>query len=171
MPEQRGRKYHHDRVAETIATGAETYHGVHLHAISLAAPDRRLAPLVGDRLDAVVGIADDKLLIAVGRDAAPTLKDAIDRLKSTGAKETPPLEITVAVAPVARLLAEVGEDPDLKAGAAMLAGLFPNNDGKGCVTLSARRIPRGVHLRLQADKDVLKALLSLGRMIGAYLPE
>jgi hypothetical protein len=160
-----------DRAARTIAVGAETYYGFHLHTISLAAPDRQLLPLVGDRLHAVVGIADDKLLIAAGRDALPTLKNAVDRLKRTGAKEVPPLKITAAVAPVARLLAKVGEDQDLKAGAAVLAGLFPNNGGQGCVTLSARRIPRGVHLRLQADKELLKALLSLGRMIGAYLPE
>ena len=157
-------------VAKTIAMGAETYHGMHLYTISLPTPDRQLVPLVGHRLDAVVGIVDDKVLIAVGRDAASTLKNAIDRLKSTGAKEVPPLEITVAVAPVARLLAKVGEGPSLKAGAAMFAGLFQNDDSKGWVTLSARQIPRGVHLRLQADKEVLKVLTSLGRMIGAYPP-
>ena len=158
-------------LAKTIATGAQTYHGACLHTISLATPDRRLVPLVGDRLDAVVGIADDKVLIAVGRDAAATLKSAIDRLKSTGAKDVPPLEITVAVAPVARLFAKVAEDPCLKADAAMLAGLFENDEGKGCVTLSARCIPRGVHLRFQVDQEVLKVLCSRGRSIGAYLPD
>ena len=159
-----------DRVAKTIAMAAETYNGIHLHTISLATPDRQLVPLVGDRLDTAVGIADDKVLIAVGRDAAPTLKNAIDRLKSTGAREVPPLEITVAVAPVARLLAKVGEDPCLKAGAAMLAGLLQNDDGKGCVTLLARRIPRGVRLRLRVDQEVLKVLRAWpeGR---PYLPD
>jgi hypothetical protein len=159
-----------DHAAKTIAMGSETYNGVHLHTISLATPDRQFVPLVGDRLDVVVGIADHKLLIAVGRDAAAALKNAIDRLKSTGAKEVPLLKITAAVAPVARLLAKVGEAPSLKAGAVMLAGLFQNDDGKGSVTLSARRIPHGVHLRLQVDKEALKVLISLGQMIGAYLP-
>jgi hypothetical protein len=159
-----------DRVAKPMAVGAETYHGVHLHAISLATPDRWMAPLVGDRLHVVVGIADHKVLIAAGRDAAPTLKKAIDRLKSTAAKEVPLLEITVAVAPVARLLAKVGEVPSVKTGAAMLADLLQNNDGKGCVTLSARRIPRGVRLRWQVDQEMLRVLMSLGQMIGAYLP-
>jgi hypothetical protein len=52
----------------------------------------------------------------------------------------------------------------------MLAGLFQNDDGKGCVTLSARRIPQGVRLRLRADEKVLKGLISLGQMMGTYLP-
>jgi hypothetical protein len=159
------------QLAKTIALAAQTYHSVHLYAISLATPEPQLVPLVGNRLDAVVGIADDKVLIAVGRDAVPTLESAIDRLKSTGAKEVPPLEITVAVAPVARLLANVAEDPCLKAGAAMLTGLFQNDDGKGCATLSARCIPRGVHLRLRVNQEVLKVLCARGRSIGAYLPD
>jgi hypothetical protein len=159
-----------DPLAKRIAMAAETYHGFHLHAISLATPDRQLVPLVGDRLETVVGIADDKVLVAVGRDAVATLKTAIDRLKSVGGKEVPPLEITVAVARVARLLAAVGEDPRLKANAVMLAGLFQNDDGKGRATLSAQSIPRGVQLRLRVDEKVLRVLLLLGQMIGTYLP-
>jgi hypothetical protein len=160
-----------DQVAKTIAIGAETYNGIHLHTISLAMSDRQLAPLVGDRLETAVGIADDKVLIAVGRDAVSTLKNAIDRLKGTDAKEAPPLKITVAVAPAARLLATVGEDPSLKANAAMLAGLFQNDDGKACVTLSAQHIPQGAQMRLRADENVLRALTLLAQMIGTYLPK
>ena len=37
---------------------------------------------MGETLDVVVGIADDKVLVAVGRDAAKTLKKAIDQSKS-----------------------------------------------------------------------------------------
>ena len=159
-----------DPVAKTIAMAAATYNGIHLHTISLAVPDRQLAPLVGDRLEIVVGIADDKVLVAVGRGAAPAIKNAIDRLKSTGVGEVPPLKINVTVAPVAQLLATVGEDPRLKASAAMLAGLFQNDDAKGCLTLSAQRSPRGVQLRLQVDDKVLGALIALGQMMGTYLP-
>jgi hypothetical protein len=159
-----------DPVAKTMAMAAETYNGIHLHTIFLAVPDRQLAPLVGDRLEIVVGIADDKVLVAVGPGAAPAIKNAIDRLKSSGVGEVPPLKITMAVAPVARLLATVGEDPRLKASAAMLAGLFQNGDAKGCVTLSAQRSPRGVQLRLQVDEKVLGALIALGQMMGTYLP-
>jgi hypothetical protein len=125
---------------------------------------------VGDRLEIAVGIADDKVLIAVGRDAVPTLKNAIGGLRSTGAKEVPPLKTTVAVVPVTRLLATVCEDPRLKASAAMAAGLFQNDGGKACVTLSAERIPQGVHLRLRADQKALRGLISLGQMMGTYLP-
>ena len=103
-----------DPIIKTIAMAVETYNSFQLHTISLAVPDRQLAPLVGDRLEIAVGIADDKVLIAVGRDAVPTLKNAIGRLKSTGVREVPPLKITVAVVPVARLLATFGEDPALR---------------------------------------------------------
>ena len=157
-----------DPVAKTIAMAGETYHGIRLHTISLALPDRQWRPLGDDRLEAALGIADDKVLIAAGRDALATLKNALDRLKTAGAKEVPPLKITVAVAPVARLLATVGQDPGLKANAALLAGLF--HDGKGCVTLSAHGIPRGVRLRLRGDDKVLRALITLAQTLGTYLP-
>lgn len=159
-----------DSVAKKIAMAEETYGGIHLHTISLTMPDRHLTSLLGDPLEIAVGIADDRLLIAAGRDAVPTLKNAIDRSKSMGAKEVPPLKITAAVAPVMRLLATVGEDPRLKASAAMVAGLFQNDAGGGCLTLSIERIPQGVRLRLRADEKVLKGLISIGQMMGTYLP-
>ena len=159
-----------DPLAKTITMAGETYHGIRLHTISLALPDRQWTPLVGDRLEAAVGIADDKVLIAAGRDALPTLKSALDRLKTAGAKEVPPLKITVAVAPVARLLATVAQDPGLKANAALLAGLFSNSNDKGCDTLSVQRIPRGVRLRLRVDDKVLRGLIALAQTLGTYLP-
>ena len=70
-----------------------------MHYVSMPTPDPKLAPLVGDTLEVVVGIADDKVLVAVGRDAAKTLKKAIDQSKTAAGKEVPPLQITLAVTP------------------------------------------------------------------------
>ncbi len=77
-----------------MKVSAETYQGIHLHTVSLPTPDPELTPLVGDTLDMVVGIGDDKVLVAVGRDAAKTLKKAIDRSKAAAGKEVPPLQVT-----------------------------------------------------------------------------
>ena len=67
-----------------VKVSVETYEQVRLHTFLLPASDvpRELKPLVGETLEYVVGTADDRLLVAVGRDAAKTLKKAIDRSKS-----------------------------------------------------------------------------------------
>ena len=103
------------RTAALVTISAETYQDIHLHVVSTPTPDPQLTPLVGDTLEAAVGIGDDKVLVAVGRDAAKTLKKAIDQLKTTAGKEVPPLEIRLAVGPIAKFVAEVGDDPQVKA--------------------------------------------------------
>ena len=71
-------------------------------------------------------------------------RDAQERhrpLEKHGRQNVPPLEITVAVAPVARLFAKVAEDPCLKADAAMLADLFKTTRARA----ASRSLPGASH--------------------------
>jgi hypothetical protein len=65
-------------------------------------PAPELTALVGDTLDGVIGIADDKVVIAIGRDASKTLKQAINDSKKVTDKEVPPSQLTILAAPISQ---------------------------------------------------------------------
>lgn len=158
------------QAAGALRIGGETYAGIQLHTVSAPTPDAALVPLVGDTLEAAVGVGDDKVLVAVGRNAVKTLKKAIDGLKTTAGKEVPPLEIRLAVQAIAKFVAEVGDDPQAKVTASMVAGMLKTAGDKDHVIVTAQPIPRGVRLRLEAEEGLLKALGSASQMMGGLAP-
>ena len=158
-----------EEAAQALKLSDETVEGIHLSVISMPTPDPQLMPLVGDTLEMVVGITDDKLLLAFGRDAVKTLKKSIGQINSD-AKEVPPLQITVAVAPLAKFIAEVGDDPQTKATASMLAGMLAQAGDQGHVTLTAQPISQGVRVRLELEEGLLKTIGAMTQMMGAMAP-
>jgi hypothetical protein len=152
--------------AKSIKLNAETYEGIRFHTFSMPTPEPSMVPFVGDTLDAVVGIADDKVLLAVGRDAAKTLKQVIDGSKAAPGKEVPPMRLTVAATPIAKFLAKAGEEDSVKATAAMVANTLEKAGGKDHVTITATPIAKGIRVRLEVEEGLLKLLGSMGGMMG-----
>ena len=110
--------------AKWLKLNADSHEGVRFHTLSIPMSADELAslaplkPFVGDTLEVVLGIADDKLMVAAGRDAAKTLKKAIDQSKAAAGKEVPPLQISLAVTAIAKFAAAVGDNEMAKAQAA-----------------------------------------------------
>jgi hypothetical protein len=159
-----------DQTAGVVKIAAETYQDIHLHVVSLPTPDPKLAPLVGDTLEGVVGVSNDKLLVAVGRDAAKTLKKVIGQLKTTAGKQVPPLEIKLAAGAIAKFVGQVSDNPQLKASAMMAAGMLAKAGDKDHVTITAQPIPQGVRVRLEFEEGLLQAIGSMTQMLGAMTP-
>lgn len=156
-----------DQAAGTISVKDETYEGIRLHTLTGPTLASTMVPLVGETTEAVIGIADDKVLFSAGRDAVKTLKKAIDRCKTNTGKEVPPMEIRIAVKPIAKFLAEVGEDRQVKATAAMVAGILDKSGDKDHIIVTTQPIPQGVRLRLEVEEGLLKALgSSVGPLLG-----
>jgi hypothetical protein len=152
--------------AKSIKLNAETYQGIRFHTFSMPTPDKAMVPFVGDTLDVVVGIADDKVLVAVGRDAAKTLKQVIDGSKAAAGKEVPPMRLTVAATPIAKFAAKAAEEDSVKAMAAMVVGVLEKAGGKDHVTITATPIAKGIRVRLEVEQGLLKLLGSMGGMMG-----
>ena len=130
-------------------------------------PKPELKPLVGDTLEVVVGIGDDQLLVAAGRDAAKTLKRVIDQSKAAAGKEVPPLEIKLSAATIAKFIAQVAEDEEVKAKAGRWsAEIWKKAGKKDHVIMTTKPIPQGVRMRLEFEEGLLKALGSLSPMGG-----
>jgi hypothetical protein len=162
-----------EQVSRAVKFGSETHQGVHLHTLSMPTPEPMLVPFFGDTLDAVVGVADDRVVAAFGRDAVDTLKKAIDRCKTRPDKEVPPLEIAISVPQVAHFLAEVGNDMQVKLIASALDEMLKErkSNDKNRIVLTVKPIPKGVRTRLEVEEGILGALgagisRSLGGMSG-----
>jgi hypothetical protein len=159
-----------EEAANLVKISDETVDGIHLQKVSMPTPDQQLAPLVGDTLEMVVGVADDKVLVAVGRDAAKTLKKTIGQLKTTAGKEVPPLRISVAATSVAKFISEIDGDAQVKATASMVAGMLAKAGQQDHVTVTAQPIAQGVRVRLELEEGLLKAIGSLTQMMGGMAP-
>lgn len=160
-------------VAKFIKLDAEQHGGVRLHVLSVptAGMDggEKLAALVGQTMDVVVGISDDSLYLAAGRDAAKTLKQAIDASKAGAGKALPPMQLSLAAGAIAQFVAAIG-DEDVKPGAEMVAKMLEGSAGKDHVKLTATQIPNGAQVRLEVEEGLLKLAGAIPAMAGGMMP-
>ena len=157
--------------AGLIKLDAEKHGGVRFHVLSVpismmddAEGRKKLGALVGDNLDMVIGISDTKLFLAMGRDAAASLKKAIDS-KGPTEKPLPPAEISLALADIFQFAASVAEESQ-KQNLQMVAKILQSSPGKDHVRLTASQVPNGVQIRLTAEEGVLKAAGMAGMILG-----
>jgi len=129
----------------------------------------KLAALVGQTMDVVVGISDDSLYLAAGRDAAKTLKQAIDASKAGAGKALPPMQLSLAAGAIAQFVAAIG-DEDVKPGAEMVAKMLEGSAGKDHVKLTATQIPNGAQVRLEVEEGLLKLAGAIPAMAGGMMP-
>ena len=154
--------------AGLIEFDAEEHQGVQFHTLSLSiAPTAMMGPqadtlsaLVGDKLDVVVGIGPQSVYFAAGRDAAQTLKGAIDQSKAEAGKSVPPMQLALAATPIAKFVGQVGPD-EAKVQAGMLAAMLQDAGGKDRITITSTAVPNGIKVRLEVEEGLLKLIGSL----------
>jgi hypothetical protein len=155
--------------AKFFKLNAEEHSGIRFHVLSVPVammdPDaaEKLGAMLGENLDVVIGIGDTKLYLAVGRDAAGSLKQAIDR-KAEGTA-LPPVELSVALGPIVRFVASVAEGNE-KQTAQMIGKIIEGAPGKDHLKITATPISNGVKVRLEAEEGVLKAAGIVPMMMG-----
>ena len=152
--------------AKMIKLGADTHRGVRFHVLSMPTPEPEMKPFVGDELEVILGITDDRVYLAAGRDAAKTLKAAIDQSKAAEGKEAPPAQISLSVESFAKFIAAAIEDQQIEARASMLASALANVGGKDHVLITAKPIDRGVRVRLELEEGLLKVLATMGQKMA-----
>lgn len=153
-------------LAKSVKLDAETHEGVKLHTFSLPVTSEDAVPLLGEKIDIVLGISADRLFVGAGRDALKMLKEAITKSKASPAKQIAPLQISVAGGPIAKFSAQVGSNPM----AMMLAGLLEKSAGKDHVTITATAVENGANVRLELEEGVLKMIVGMSQMMGPGMP-
>jgi hypothetical protein len=155
---------------KVIKLNTDKHEGVRFHTLTVPVPEPKLVPLVGETLEIVIGIGDDRLLVAAGRDAAKTLKKVIDQSKAGANKESLPFEMKASVSRIVKFLAAVAEDDGAKMKMAMAAGIVGQAGDKDHVVVTGSPIPQGMRVRVEIEEGLLKALASMAQMAVGVPP-
>ena len=164
-------------VSRWVEFDAEQYEGVRLHTISLPIPEdaknrEKTVALIGETLEIVVGTGKNSLYVAAGRDPMTALTQAIAGSADEAARTTvPPVRMSLAIEPLARFVAAMGEEKD-RPKAAWVAEQLQDYLGKDHVRLVIMPIERGAKYRLIVEEGVLEVVGGLSTMPkGSPLPE
>jgi len=116
----------------------------------------QVVKLVGESLDLVIAVGDDSAYLAVGRGAMDALKRVVERSQAERGKPVQPFQISVALVPVLKFIAEVG-DESTRQIARRVVDAVKDLAGKDAVRLTASPIERGVQIRFEVEEAGLKA--------------
>ena len=151
--------------AGAIKLNAEEFQGVRFHTVTvpLAEVDEAEAfqKLVGDSLTIVFGVGKESLYLAAGRDAVDMLKQAMEKSKAEPARTVPPMQFKLALAPIAKTVAAVADDPQVASTAGMISEALEGNATKDHVTVTATTMPNGTKTRVELEEGVLRLLGAL----------
>ena len=150
--------------AKFVKLNAETYKGIRFHTLSLPTPEPEIVPLVGDTLNVVLGVGDNKVFIAAGRDAAEILKQAIDKSASEAGKEVPPMQLVVSASKIAKFVTNVADDDTVKEIADKISNAFSQAEGKDHLTITSEPIANGMRVRLEIEEGILKTAGAIGEI-------
>lgn len=145
---------------------AAEYKGVRFHTLSLPAPEDEgsewIKEYVGENIDIAVGFGADRIYLAVGKDGIDTLKQAIDRSATTPETELPPMKLSLALAPLMKLVAaKQGGNPQTE----MLAQQLKEG-GKDHINVTVEPVDNGMRYRIEAEEGINKLL---GAQLGGAL--
>ncbi len=152
---------------------AETHSGVNLHVLSIPAEQldegaEPLRRLVGDQLDVIVGIGQNSLYLAAGRDAADELKQVIDASQAAPGKAVSPLSASVALLPIVQLTATLAEEESVQQMAGMMALALGQSPEKDRVKFRTHPIRNGSVTTITLEEGVLR-LIGSAVMMGQQM--
>ncbi len=154
------------QLAEKIKLDAETHEGVVFHTLaiptsSLGEAGPKLAEMVGENLDVVIGIGPQSVYLAAGRGAASTLRQVIAKSKAEAGKPTIPVRFSLAATPIAKAVAAHGRREAAREMAGKTAKVLGELPGKDHVTVNQTPIANGLKVQIVLESGVLKLIASL----------
>lgn len=156
------RRKHPDFVARVLKTEIDQHDDIHFHRLSLPIPEdaknrEKLVQLVGEMLEVIVGCGDRSVYLGAGKDALKTLKRAIARSESPGARADSRLQVSLKLSEIARFAAAMGDGRQKRRAEKALA-VLEKSPGKDRVVLTAVPTDHGTTVRLEIEPGVLKML-------------
>ena len=154
--------------ADALKLNADKHKGVVFHTLTVDVPDdddssAMIKQLIGEKAVLTVATGKQSAFLAIGEKGVETIKKVID--KSEGVTETTdkPMELTVSLAPVLKLLSQAPDaNPILGAMATTL-----KESGKDKIQLTSQPIKNGALYRLEAEEGILKILGAAVRLAAA----
>jgi hypothetical protein len=106
--------------------------------------------------------------VAVGKNAAETLKKVLDQSKSAAYKEVPAFELKASATKIAKFIVELAKanpDPSVSMQAIMFASTVEKAGDKDHVILTSSPIPQGMRMRVELEEGLLQAVSSVVPML------
>ena len=137
--------------------------GIRLHSLQLPIEDERLAKILGDRLQIVLGTGPQQGYVALGDGAEDLLKRVIDKSAEDRNELLAPSQIVVALSPIVKYLESLRDDfPELET----MADIEVGASGRDRVIAKTVPIENGVMSRIVIEEDALRVLGALGQALG-----
>ena len=161
------RKKHAEKVDKVLTLDAAKYRGVNFHVVSFPIPEKckrreQVIQAVGERMTIVLGIADEAVYLAAGRDAMKSLKQAIAASEVAENWTVPPLAVTMSVEEWAEWATQCPvEKVNTKAEEALK--LLDKADDADAVRIVAIPVDNGLKFSLQIEEGVLRLMAAKHR--------
>jgi hypothetical protein len=141
---------------------AETYKGIKIHSIAIPSPDENAKRLFGDNINAYLGIGQQSVYFCLGKEGLTTLKSIVDKSAGPSSAANYPFQLNFALTQIAQFINSTKPNPQ----AAMAAQLLSSAPGKDHIRITASVISNGVNYRIEAEEGVLKAIGTIGKLMG-----
>ena len=158
----------------TVKANIEEFEGVRFHAISVPLPNQtenrdKVVALVGETLEAVVGVSNESVYVAVGRNPMAKLKKAIDASAKHRNADIAPLRVSIGLRCVAGIIAEMADTEAKREKAASLAKLLETANKQDHLIFTAKTIADGLRLRFEVEGGIVKSLGVMSTMLPSDL--
>jgi hypothetical protein len=116
-------------------------------------PNSPARDVLGDTLEIIVGISPSSVIIAGGKDAESLLRKVLDSSAQNRDKAVLPVQVNVAVLPIAKFVRSLDENPNVNSVITTL-----EQTGNDRVTVTSTPAERSSTTRIEIQEGVLKAV-------------
>jgi hypothetical protein len=143
----------------TVKLDLETYKNVKFHQITVKLPDEAgedAKKVFGDSVDVYFGAGPTSAYFAAGKGSLDLVKSVIDRSAADPNKAVQPVQMSIALSPIADFVGSMSEQN--AEHAEVIKKALSETPGKDHVTLNAHIVPNGMSYRFELQEGVLKAI-------------
>jgi hypothetical protein len=148
--------------APRIQWNASQQGGVAFHTLKVPLQlqaDETLRRMVGEELSVAIGVGQEAVYLAAGRDPMVAIQQAIAASKAEPNKLVPQMEMEISLRPLVTLAATHAQDPEAQVPLQMMAmSLQAGPPGRDHLRITGDSIPNGQRVRFEAEEGALRAV-------------
>ena len=143
-----------------IQWSVSTHEDVSFHTQSFQIPahNEQVQRLLGETLDIAVGVGENSVFLAVGKECLEMTKSVIDTSRSNSKKDVPPMELTLSLQQMIEMAVVFADAEDKPLLDRIGNSLANESKGRDRIHVVAEIIPRGVRTRIEVEQGVLRAI-------------
>lgn len=150
-----------------VKLDVDEHKGVKFHTATIPLPDdedgEKAKQVFGEEALVTVGFGPDSFYVALGDDGLETIKAVMDKSAEGASEELPPLEISLALAPLMKFAAQ---QEDANPGVAMIAESLKEG-GADHLKITVRPIENGVQYQIEGEEGIIKLIGSGAKLAQA----